>query len=59
MFMKVPAFDAQFTLIHRMGFHWQSADDFIIDNFKKDTATGSAVGTNRGHELALHGFLLG
>jgi hypothetical protein len=54
MFVEVPAFDAQFALIDRMGFHRQGAVDFTVDHFKKDAAAGSAVRTDRGDKFAIH-----
>ena len=58
MLVKVPAFDAQLTLIDRMGFHRQGAVDFTVNNFKKNSAAGSAVRADRGDEFAIHILLL-
>jgi hypothetical protein len=43
MLVEVPAFDAEFALVDRMGFHGQGADDFSVDHFKQYTAARSAI----------------
>ena len=49
MFMQVPSLDAQFSFVDRVGFHWKGAVDFSVNNLKQETASGSAVRTDRWH----------
>jgi hypothetical protein len=43
VFVQVPAFDAQFALVDRVGLQRQRAYQFTVDDLKQDATAGATV----------------